>query len=191
MFGSYDPEIGRFSANENIQYKYPLVGEDTDKLKVFDVRKVNDYDDESEIVIESARTIDTVTRTILQESLSSLDDILQSMSEHLTNHEKSLLEKIRTQLQSAQSLDGETSSSLTHCFESVEKLIRVYGKTDSLIQKKKIIESFGEVNSEFELGTFFVFSLYFVLLTHLCEHTQVMWLYQKKTTAVVWLLDSM
>ena len=82
------------------------------------------------------------------------------MSEHLTNHEKSLLEKIRTQLDSAQSLDGETSSSLTQCFESVENLIRVYGKTDSLIQKKKIIESFGEVNSEFELGTFFV-SLFF------------------------------
>ena len=189
MFGSYDPEIGRFSTNENIQYKYPLVGKENDKLKVFDVRRVHDYDGENEIVVESARTIDTVTRTILRESLTSLNDLLQSMSENLTNHEKNLLEKIRTQLQSAQSLDGETSSSLTQCFESVEKLIRVYGKTDSLIQKKKTIESFGKVDSEFELGTFyFCFSFCFDSQIEY-EYTQVMSSCQKRTTVLESLLD--
>lgn len=145
LFGNVNETIGRFSTKEQIQYKYPLIKE------IDGVGAINDYEDENNIIVDSARTIDSITRTILLESFAGLKDLLQCTPEHLTMHEENLLKKIRTQLESAQ-VFGESLSPLMQCFESVEKLIRVYGKLDSLIQKRKIIESFGKVHPPFELG---------------------------------------
>ena len=123
IFGNFCPKLGRFTSQNSIQYKYPLVVKHEEDQKM--LHKNDNHTKNDKIISESAQIINTITRRILRESYESLEDMLHTMSEKLKAHEVNLLCKIRTQIESTL-LEEETSSSLQQCFDSVESLIRVY-----------------------------------------------------------------